>query len=132
MNRLLVVEDDPGQQNLLQMIFKYSVKLDIVADNTYNLKDAVSQLEKNEYSMIVCDLRLPYSENIRYTIDTIEKYKNNSKVVYCSVEDIDKQTFDFINESGSKFVSKNLDFMNYLQKELETNLSLDWNITEKK
>jgi len=125
MNRLLVVEDDPGQQNLLQMIFKYSVKLDIVADNTYNLKDAVSQLEKNEYSMIVCDLRLPYSENIRYTIDTIEKYKNNSKVVYCSVEDIDKQTFDFINESGSKFVSKNLDFMNYLQKELETNLSLD-------
>ncbi len=125
MNRLLVVEDDPGQQNLLQMIFKYSVKLDIVADNTYNLKDAVSQLEKNEYSMIVCDLRLPYSENIRYTIDTIEKHKNNSKVVYCSVEDIDKQTFDFINESGSKFVSKNLDFMNYLQKELETNLSLD-------
>lgn len=125
MNRLLVVEDDPGQQNLLQMIFKYSVKLDIVADNTYNLKDAVSQLEKNEYSMIVCDLRLPYSENIRYTIETIEKCKNKSKVVYCSVEDIDKPTLDFINKSGSKFVSKNLDFMNYLQKELETNLSLD-------
>lgn len=125
MNRLLVVEDDPGQQNLLQMIFKYSVKLDIVADNTYNLRDAVSQLEQHEYSMIVCDLRLPYSENIRNTIETIEKHKNKSKVIYCSVEDIDKQTLDFINESGSLFVSKNLDFMNYLQKELETNLSID-------
>lgn len=125
MNRLLVVEDDPGQQNLLQMIFKYSIKLDIVTDNTYNLKDAVSQLEKNEYSMIVCDLRLPYSENIMNTIETIEEHKNKSKVIYCSVEDIDKQTIDFINESGSLFVSKNLDFMNYLQKELETNLSLD-------
>jgi|SRR6056300_975450 DNA-binding NtrC family response regulator len=125
MNRLLVVEDDPGQQNLLQMIFKYSVHLNIVADNTYNLRDAVSQLEQNKYSMIVCNLRLPYSENIRNTIETIEKYKDGSKVIYCSVEDVDKPTLELINESGSFFVSKNLDFMNYLQKELETNLSLD-------
>ncbi len=122
MNRLLVVEDDPGQQNLLQMIFKYSVKLDIVTDNTYNLKDAVEQLEKNEYDMIVCDLRLPYSANIMDTIETIEKHKRNSKVVYCTVEDLDADTLKYIKDSDSLFVSKNLDFMNYLQMELESNL----------
>lgn len=122
MNRLLVVEDDPGQQNLLQMIFKYSVKLDIVTDNTYNLKDAVEQLQKNEYDMVVCDLRLPYSANIRDTIDTIEKNKRKSKVVYCTVEDIDAETMKFIKDNDSLFVSKNLDFMNYLQLELESNL----------
>ncbi len=122
MNRLLVVEDDPGQQNLLQMIFKYSVKLDIVTDNTYNLKDAVEQLEKNEYDMVVCDLRLPYSSNIMDTIETIEKHKRNSKVVYCTVEDIDAETMNYIKDHDSLFVSKNLDFMNYLQLELESNL----------
>lgn len=122
MNRLLVVEDDPGQQNLLQMIFKYSVKLDIVTDNTYNLKDAVEQLEKNEYDMIVCDLRLPYSSNIMDTIVTIEKHKRKSKVVYCTVEDLDVETLKYIKDSDSLFVSKNLDFMNYLQMELESNL----------
>lgn len=123
MNRLLVVEDDPGQQNLLQMIFKYSVNLDIVTDNTYNLKDAVEQLEKHTYDMVVCDLRLPYSANIRNTIETIEKYKKDSKVIYCTVEDLDAETLKFIKDSGSAFVSKNLDFMMYLQIELESNLS---------
>lgn len=122
MNRLLVVEDDPGQQNLLKMIFKYSVKLDIVTDNTYNLKDAIEQLEKHTYDMIVCDLRLPYSANIRNTIDSIEKYKKDSKVIYCTVEDLDTDTLTLIKESGSLFVSKNLDFMTYLQLELESNL----------
>lgn len=122
MNRLLVVEDDPGQQNLLQMIFKYSVKLDIVTDNTYNLKDAVEQLQKNEYDMVVCDLRLPYSANIMDTIDTIEKNKRKSKVVYCTVEDLTQETMSYIKEHNSLFVSKNLDFMNYLQLELESNL----------
>lgn len=122
MNRLLVVEDDPGQQNLLQMIFKYSVKLDIVTDNTYNLKDAVEQLGKHTYDMIVCDLRLPYSANIRNTIDTIEEHKKNSKVIYCTVEDLDIDTLKLIKDSGSLFVSKNLDFMTYLQLELESNL----------
>lgn len=122
MNRLLVVEDDPGQQNLLQMIFKYSVKLDIVTDNTYNLKDAVEQLLKNEYDMVVCDLRLPYSDNIMHTIDTIEKHKRKSKVVYCTVEDLNPDTMKYIKEHDSLFVSKNLDFMNYLQLELESNL----------
>lgn len=122
MNRLLVVEDDPGQQNLLQMIFKYSVKLDIVTDNTYNLKDAVEQLEKHTYDMVVCDLRLPYSANIRNTIDTIELHKKDSKVIYCTVEDLDIETLKFIKDSGSLFVSKNLDFMTYLQLELESNL----------
>lgn len=122
MNRLLVVEDDPGQQNLLQMIFKYSVKLDIVTDNTYNLKDAVEQLEKHTYDMVVCDLRLPYSANIRNTIETIEKYKKDSKVIYCTVEDLDSETLKYIKDSGSAFVSKNLDFMMYLQIELESTL----------
>jgi CheY-like chemotaxis protein len=122
MNRLLVVEDDPGQQNLLQMIFKYSVKLDIVTDNTYNLKDAVDQLKKHKYDMIVCDLRLPYSANIRKTIETIEQYKKDSKVVYCTVEDLDTDTLKYIKDCDSLFVSKNLDFMNYLQLELESNL----------
>lgn len=122
MNRILVVEDDPGQQNLLQMIFKYSVKLNIVTDNTYNLKDAVNQLGTNEYDMVVCDLRLPYSSNIRDTIETIEKHKKNSKVIYCTVEDIDKATLEYIKENDSIFVSKNLDFMVYLQRELESNL----------
>ena len=122
MNRLLVVEDDPGQQNLLQMIFKYSVKLDIVTDNTYNLKDAVEQLEKHNYDMVVCDLRLPYSANIRNTIETVEQYKKDSKVIYCTVEDIDAETLKLIKDSGSLFVSKNLDFMTYLQLELESNL----------
>jgi two-component system response regulator HydG len=122
MNRLLVVEDDPGQQNLLQMIFKYSVKLDIVTDNTYNLKDAVEQLNSNEYDMIVCDLRLPYSANVTETITTIEQHKKGAKVIYCTVEDIDKSTLELIKNSGSIFVSKNLDFMTYLQVELESNL----------
>lgn len=124
MNRLLVVEDDPGQQNLLQMIFKYSVKLDIVTDNTYNLKDAVTQLIENKYDMVVCDLRLPYSANVLETIETVEKYKKNAKVVYCTVEDIDQKTLNFIKENNSLFVSKNLDFMTYLQLELESNLRI--------
>ncbi|MCB0702727.1 MAG: response regulator [Candidatus Kapaibacterium sp.] len=124
MNRLLVVEDDPGQQNLLQMIFKYSVKLDIVTDNTYNLKDAVEQLEKNEYKMVVCDLRLPYSANVLDTIETIEKHKGSAKVIYCTVEDIDPETIKKIKGYNSLFVSKNLDFMNYLQLELESYLRI--------
>ena len=128
MNRLLVVEDDPGQQNLLQMIFKYSVKLDIVTDNTYNLKDAVDQLKKHKYDMIVCDLRLPYSANIRKTIETIEQYKKDSKVVYCTVEDLDTDTLKYIKDCDSLFVSKNLDFMNYLQLELESNLKRNWDM----
>lgn len=122
MNRLLVIEDDPGQQNLLQMIFKYSVKLDIVSDCTYNLRDAVKQLEINEYKLIVCDLRLPYSTNIVETIETIEKKKGNAKVIYCTVEDLDKNTLEMIKNNNSIFVSKNLDFMSYLQLELESNL----------
>lgn len=125
MNRLLIVEDDPGQQNLLQMIFKYSVKLDIVSDNTYNLKDAVSQLVQNDYNMVVCDLRLPYSENVMDTIKTIEKHKKNAKVIYCTVEDIDQSTLNYIKENDSLFVSKNLDFMTYLQLELESNLRIN-------
>jgi DNA-binding NtrC family response regulator len=122
MNRLLVVEDDPGQQNLLQMIFKYSVNLNIVTDNTYNLRDAVEQLQNNEYDMVVCDLRLPYSENIMDTIETIEKNKRKSKVIYCTVEDLTPDIMKYIKDSDSLFVSKNLDFMNYLQLELESNL----------
>jgi|APTNR8051073442_1049403.scaffolds.fasta_scaffold05322_3 DNA-binding NtrC family response regulator len=122
MNRLLVVEDDPGQQNLLQMIFKYSVNLNIVTDNTYNLRDAVEQLQNNEYDMVVCDLRLPYSENIMDTIETIEKHKRKSKVIYCTVEDLTPDIMKYIKDSDSLFVSKNLDFMNYLQLELESNL----------
>ena len=122
MNRLLVVEDDPGQQNLLQMIFKYSVNLNIVTDNTYNLRDAVEQLQNNEYDMVVCDLRLPYSEKIMDTIETIEKNKRKSKVIYCTVEDLTPDIMKYIKDSDSLFVSKNLDFMNYLQLELESNL----------
>ena len=124
MNRILVVEDDPGQQNLLQMIFKYTVNLNIVSDCTYNLRDAVSQLESNDYDMIICDMRLPYSTDVVDTIETIEKNKKSAKVIYCTVEDIDKPTLELIKNYGSSFVSKNLDFMSYLQLELESNLRL--------
>lgn len=116
--KILVIEDDPSQQNLIDMIFKYSIKNDKKIDHSYNLANALKKIEEVEYNLIICDLRLPMSNSIQETVETIISNKNNSSVIFVTVENIDSKLLSYITNNGCKFVSKNVNFLNDIQKEI--------------
>ena len=116
--KILVIEDDPSQQNLMDMIFKYSIKDYKSVDQSYNLSDAIEKVENNDYDLIICDLRLPYSSCIEETVTKIIERKKESNIIFVTVEDIDSSLLDTINTNQCTFVSKNVNFLTDIQKEI--------------
>ncbi|GJQ62643.1 MAG: response regulator [Melioribacteraceae bacterium] len=65
--KILVIEDDPGDQKLIQMVFNKvsnNIRIDIIDDGelAFNrIKDETSQFD---YDMIILDLNLPKVEGL--------------------------------------------------------------------
>jgi DNA-binding response OmpR family regulator len=54
--RALVVEDDPAIRRLVEKLLQ---RRGIVIDTAHDGREALAQLEKNDYSVVVLDLMLP-------------------------------------------------------------------------
>lgn len=123
--KILVIEDDPSQKYLIEILFKYASKNSYELFYENNLEDSMNKLNTETFDLIISDLRLPKSKSLSYTIENVINNKKNSAVIFCSVEDIQNNILKMIEDNGCQFVSKNFDFLNELIQQIDKSLGVN-------
>ena len=120
--KILVIEDDPSQKNLIEILFKYASKNSYIIFYENDLENAINKLNDDSFDLIISDLRLPKSKSISYTVESVIKNKKDSAVIFCTVEDLQNIILQKIEDNGCHFVSKNFDFLNKLIEQIDKSL----------
>ncbi len=100
MPKILVIDDEKSIRKTLREILEYeNFKVDEAADGA----EGVSMAEKENYDIILCDIKMPKVDGIE-ALDRIQKSKPDTPIVMISghgtietaVESVKKGAFDFI------------------------------------
>jgi two-component system, NtrC family, nitrogen regulation response regulator NtrX len=102
MANILVIDDEKSIRNTLKEILEYEdFKVDLAAEGP----EALEMLEKKEYDVVLCDIKMPKMDGIE-VLDKIHNGPHNTQVIMISghgnidtaVEAIKKGAFDFIEK----------------------------------
>jgi DNA-binding response OmpR family regulator len=63
MTRVLIVEDNPGDVDLIKELLFMQASNDFIVDDVGRLSQAFDKLKKNDYDIILLDLNLPDSKS---------------------------------------------------------------------
>jgi len=120
--RLLIIEDDPIQQQALNDLF--SVK-DIYFDVVDNGAKAEALLKENDYDCIVMDLRLPDSSglDILRRLRSLEKNHHVPAIIYTAM-DVSREMEAELRKVADRIILKSGNAMDRLLN--ETSLFLNW------
>ncbi len=120
--RLLIIEDDPVQQQALNDLF--SVK-DIYFDVVDNGSKAEELLRDNDYDCIVMDLRLPDSSglDILKKLRSLEKNHQVPAIIYTAM-DVSREMEAELRKVADRIILKSGNAMDRLLN--ETSLFLNW------
>ena len=78
-NRVLLIEDNPGDARLVEILLSESDLLDCEIINKVTLADGMAELEnEEEFAAILLDLTLPDSRGYETLERLITKYPNNN------------------------------------------------------
>jgi DNA-binding NtrC family response regulator len=102
MSKILIVDDEPVIRNTLREIFEYEK---YKVDEAGNAKTALKMIEKQEYKVILSDIKMPEMNGIEF----LEELKNQGAMIpvimitghgdiETAVEALKKGAFDFIQK----------------------------------
>lgn len=87
-NRVLLIEDNPGDARLVEILLSESDLLDCEIINRVTLADGMAELEnEEEFAAILLDLTLPDSRGFETLERLITKYPNNNVIVLTGLAD---------------------------------------------
>ncbi len=87
-NRVLLIEDNPGDARLVEILLSESDLLDCEIINRATLADGMAELEKGEeFAAILLDLTLPDSRGFETLEQLITKFPNNNVIVLTGLAD---------------------------------------------
>ena len=102
MSRILVIDDERSIRNTLKDILEYEkYQVDLAEDGTSGLE----QVRKNEYDIVLCDIKMPGMDGIE-VLEKVQEEGIDTPIVMISghgnidtaVESIKKGAFDFIEK----------------------------------
>jgi len=120
--RLLIIEDDPVQQQALHDLFSVN---DVYFDVVDNGAEAERLLRMNDYDCIVMDLRLPDSSglDILRKLRTLDKNHHVPAIIYTAM-DISREMEAELRKVADRIILKSGNAMDRLLN--ETSLFLNW------
>jgi PAS domain S-box-containing protein len=87
-HKILLVEDNPGDARLVELLLLESDLLNCKIDHKANLSDAIIALEKEEdYAAILLDLTLPDSRGFETLEKVLEKFPEKNVIVLTGLSD---------------------------------------------
>ena len=87
-NRVLLIEDNPGDARLVEILLSESDLLDCEIINRVTLAEGMAELEnEEEFAAILLDLTLPDSRGFETLERLITKYPNNNVIVLTGLAD---------------------------------------------
>ena len=99
---ILIVDDNPNMSSLLvEMleVFKYE------AQRATDGFDALEKIDKNEYAMVITDMRMPKMTGLEL-LKAIKEKKPSLPVVMISGYSIDECDSDFVKNKADGFLNK--------------------------
>lgn len=87
-NKILLIEDNPGDARLVEILLSESDLLDCEIYHRVSLAEAMMELEKNtDFEAILLDLTLPDSQGFETLAQLITKFPNNNVIVLTGLAD---------------------------------------------
>ena len=100
--KILIVDDDPLICRQLEELFgahKYE------GQSTSNAADALRMLGEQEYSLVVCDLKIPGTDGIGLTREIRERWPDLDVVMITGYASI-KGAVEAIKQGASEYITK--------------------------
>jgi len=87
-NKILLIEDNPGDARLVEILLSESDLLNCKITNKTNLADGMAMLEaSDDYAAILLDLTLPDSRGFETLETLISKFPDNNVIVLTGLQD---------------------------------------------
>jgi len=87
-NKLLLIEDNPGDARLVELLLMDTEMSDFVITHETTLGDGINRLEEgNEYQAILLDLTLPDSRGFETLEKLLAKFPDNNVIVLTGLSD---------------------------------------------
>ncbi|MFO7863543.1 MAG: sigma-54 dependent transcriptional regulator [Salinivirgaceae bacterium] len=105
MTRILVIDDEESIRNTLQEILEYEkYSVDLAADGA----EAMEQLKKNQYNVILCDIKMPNMDGIE-VLERAIRLQPTAPVIMISGHGNIDTAVDAIKKGAYDFIEKPLD-----------------------
>lgn len=86
-NKILLIEDNPGDARLVELLLMESDLLDCMITNHTNLADGMAALAEDDFAAVLLDLTLPDSRGF-VTLETLlEKFPDSNVIVLTGLSD---------------------------------------------
>lgn len=103
-NRVLIVEDEPAQQRALVKAFESA---GITAKIANNGIEAFVALRAQDYSAIVCDLKMPDQSGVAFYGQLEERFPTlASRVVFVTAWAAEPESHEFLEKTGQPYLAK--------------------------
>ena len=86
-NKILLIEDNPGDARLVEVLLSESDLLDCEITNKTSLTDGMEAMEHEDYAVILLDLTLPDSRGFQTLENLLEKFPNANVIVLTGLSD---------------------------------------------
>ncbi len=86
-NKILLIEDNPGDARLVEVLLSESDLLDCKITNKTSLTDGMEALEQEDYAVILLDLTLPDSRGFQTLENLLEKFPDANVIVLTGLSD---------------------------------------------
>jgi len=102
--RILVVEDEPTVAKLIA---------DVMADDGYQVdtlldsREAIGRLEKKQYGLLICDLRMPHLDGAGLLRALVRRGNPlQQRLLFVTGDTMSPRTLDFLKSSGLPYLAK--------------------------
>jgi two-component system nitrogen regulation response regulator NtrX len=127
MANILVIDDEKSIRNTLKEILEYEdFKVDVAAEGP----EALEMLEKKEYDVVLCDIKMPKMDGIE-VLERIHGGAHNTQVIMISGHGNIDTAVDAIKKGAFDFIEKPLD-LNRLMITIRNAMDKSTLITETK
>lgn len=117
--KILIVEDNPMIAELIRSLLNREGKIDVV----HNGRDALEQIKKNYYKLIVSDIDMPIMDGLTLYKQSIATYpKLNSRYLFIT-GDLSQDRVDFFIENNIKYLSKPMEIKQLREKAYQVIMS---------
>ena len=101
---ILIVEDEPTVAELIaEVMTDEGHRVDVLLDS----RAALGRLEKNNYSLVICDLKMPYVDGPSLYRSLVRKANPmQHKLLFVTGDTMGTRTIEFLKSSGLPYLAK--------------------------
>jgi two-component system, cell cycle sensor histidine kinase and response regulator CckA len=103
--RVLLVEDNPGDARLLQMMLSTATESQFIVETAETLQEGLAALRRNKFDLILLDLNLPDSRGIQ-TVRTVLCECPDCPILVLTGGDDDQLAAQSVSEGAQDYLTK--------------------------